>query len=83
MKNTLLALFAFAAMAIAPFASQASDKEVQNPKCAKSCHKARHQQVALFVSGRGIGTSTAPKFQTVSKGQTGQGVSITYFTGAQ
>jgi hypothetical protein len=83
MKITIVSLAAFAALTVAPLASQASDKEVQNAKCPKACYKS-HQQVALFVSGQGVANNQpAPRTITVSQAQTGQGGSITFFTGNQ
>ena len=81
MKITLVTLAAFAALIGAPIASRASDKEVQNARYPHAC-KCPHRQVALFVSGRAIGDrQSGPQFQNVSKAQTGQGGSITFFTG--
>jgi len=79
MKITFIALIALAA---APLAGFAADKEVQAPtKAHVACQKCHRQQVALFVQGNGIATSTIPQTITVSNAQTGQGGSITFFTG--
>jgi hypothetical protein len=80
MKIIIVSLTALAALALAPVASMASDKEVQNTKCPKACYK-KSQQVALFVSGRGVSDQPAPPFDKVSKAQVGQGVGVTFFTG--
>jgi hypothetical protein len=77
MKNRILAAAICAAFAAAPFTSRASDKEVQ-----KSCACRRHQQVALFVSGRGIGQQAQPRMQSVTHAQVGQGVGVTFYAGA-
>jgi hypothetical protein len=80
MKITVVTLTVLTALTLAPLASQAADKEVQNVRhCKASC---RQQQVALFVSGRGIGNNQAvPVMQSVTKAQTGQGGGVTFFTG--
>jgi hypothetical protein len=77
MKITFASLLILAAFAAAPLTSQASDKEVQNPKC---CRQNQHQ-VALFVSGRGVAQSQAPRIESVTHAQVGQGVGVTFFTG--
>jgi len=79
MKITLVSLAL--ACALAPIASQASDKEVT--KSHHACYCKHHPQVALFVSGRGIGqTNTTPRLQSVTEAQTGEGPSsLTFFTG--
>ena len=79
MKTTLATFTILAAFAVAPFASQAADKEVQNPRSAHACVCHKSKQVALFVSGRGISDHTAPATQTVF--QVGQGIGVTFFTG--
>jgi hypothetical protein len=82
MKTILVSLTALTALTIAPLAGQAADKEVQNARhCKAACHQ---QQVALLVSGRGVGNAgqqAAPQMQSVSKAQTGQGTGVTFFTG--
>jgi hypothetical protein len=80
MKTLIVSLTALAALTIGPLASQAADKEVQNPRHCKLCH--RHQ-VALFVSGRGVENQqqAAPQMQSVTTAQTGQGGGVTFFTG--
>jgi hypothetical protein len=78
MKITLISLAALAALTVAPIASQASDKESVKPKYVQASQR-KHQQVALYVSGRGVGNEQGkPRTQTV---QVGQGESITFFTG--
>jgi hypothetical protein len=80
MKITFISLTAVATLLVAPLA-QASDKEVQNARCPKACQRKNQQQVALFVSGRGVAEQPASPMQTVSHAQVGQGNSITFFTG--
>jgi hypothetical protein len=81
MKITIISLIALAA---APLAGFAADKEVQTPaRVQTACQKCHHQQVALFVQGQGIAQeqqSSGPQTMTVSQAQTGQGGSITFFT---
>ena len=83
MKTIVVSLTALAALTIAPLASQAADKEVQNARHVKACH--RHHGVALFVSGRGVENQQAaaatPKTESVTTAQTGQGGGVTFFTG--
>jgi hypothetical protein len=79
MKITLVSFAALAALIIAPIASQASDKEVQK---ARRPQVQRQKQVALFYSGHGAGEyQSAPRTQSVSPAQTGQGMGVTFFTG--
>jgi len=79
MKITYLTLAAIAALTFAPIASQAADKEVQSARCSYPQCKT-HEQVAL--SGRRFAQQqTAPRFETVSTAQTGQGGGITFFAG--
>jgi hypothetical protein len=78
MKTIVVSLTALVALTIAPIASQAADKEVQNARHCKAC--CRHQQVALFVSGRGVGNQPTTATQSVTKAQTGQGTGVTFFT---
>jgi len=82
MKTILVSLTALTALTLAPLASQASDKEVQNARHPKACHR-HQQQVALFVSGRGVGNNqaTTPRIESVTTAQTGQGGGVTFFTG--
>ena len=83
MKTILVSLTALTALTLAPLASQASDKEVQNARHPKACCR-HHPQVALFVSGRGIGNNqpaTLPRTESVTNAQTGQGGGVTFFTG--
>jgi uncharacterized membrane protein YgdD (TMEM256/DUF423 family) len=77
MKITFTSLVILAAFAAAPIASQASDKETQTPKC----YRQNQHQVALFVSGRGIAQTPAPRIESVTHAQVGQGVGVTFFTG--
>lgn len=85
MKITLVSLMTVAALSTAPFASQASDKEVTKPRHntqARAC--TRQRQVALFVSGRGVEDQRpSGPMQTVAQAQAGQGNSITFFTGTR
>jgi hypothetical protein len=76
MKYTLVTMAAIAALTVAPLSGRASDKEVKNAHYAHACACKKHQQVALFVSGRGVGQSTGP---TMTVTQTGNGQSITFF----
>ena len=80
MKLTLIT-----AIVLAPLAALAADKEVQTPTKAKvvACQKCHRQQVALFVQGSGVATSTIPPTASVTSAQTGQGVTITFFTGSR
>ena len=78
-KNKLIALATVAAFIAAPIAGVAADKEVQNAKRPCGCW-ANHRQVAIFVSGKGIGQPAAPVV-TVNHAQVGQGVGVTFFTG--
>ena len=81
MKITFIALIALAA---APLAGFAADKEVQAPtKAHVACQKCHRQQVALFVQGNGVATSTLPPTASVTSAQTGQGGTITFFTGSR
>jgi len=77
MKIKLVSLTALAAFTVAPLATQASDKEVVNGHYTHACQCKHHQQVALFVSGRGVGDDRA-QMQTV---QVGQGVAVTFYAG--
>jgi hypothetical protein len=82
MKNRFVLLAALAAFTVAPIASQASDKEVvkgHHYAHACTCGQQR-RQVALFVSGSGVGTPASP-VQSVTQAQVGQGVGVTFFTG--
>ena len=82
MKTTFTLMAALAALTLTPITSQASDKEVNKPHYAHACVCPQHRQVALFVSGRGVGNGQpSSPTQTVSQAQTGQGGSITFFTG--
>lgn len=78
MKITFITISVAAALAAAPLASQAADKEVQKPKCA--CTQKKSPQVALFVSGRGVANQPSPMTESVTSGQTGQGGGVTFFT---
>jgi hypothetical protein len=81
MKISLI-LTTAAALAVAPIASQASDKEAVNGHYTHACQCKHRQQVALFVSGRGIGDQRPTGgMQSVSQAQTGQGQGLTFFTG--
>jgi len=82
MKITLITLIALAA---APLAGLAADKEVQtHAKSHIACQKSHRQQVALFVQGNGVADNqTTPKTMTIFPPQTGQGASITFFTGSR
>jgi hypothetical protein len=77
MKITFASLVILAALAAAPIGSQASDKEVKNPQC----YRQNQHQVALFVSGRGVAQSQAPRVESVTHAQVGQGIGVTFFTG--
>lgn len=81
MKTTFVSLTALTAFILSPIASQASDKEVKEARCTHACYAKGHQQVALFVSGKGVESQPAPRMQSVTKGQVGQGVGVTYFAG--
>jgi len=72
MKITFVSLVILAAFAAA---SQASDKEVKNAKC---CRQAQHQ---VALSGQGLAQNRAPRTESVSKAQVGQGIGVTFFTG--
>jgi hypothetical protein len=84
MKITLVSLTALAAFLVAPIATQASDKEVQNARGPQASYRSSHRQVALFVSGRGVGDQpAAPRIEAVSHAQVGQGIGVTFFTGSR
>jgi len=82
MKNPLITLTVLVAFAAAPVAVQASDKEVQNPRCTHAACQKPGKQVALFVSGRGVANRPAAPIQSVTSAQTGQGGGITFFAAA-
>jgi hypothetical protein len=81
MKITLVSFLALTALTIAPIAGHASDKEVQKARYSHPSCQCPHRQVALFVSGRGVGDNQqAPRTQSISTAQMGQGGGLTFFT---
>jgi hypothetical protein len=82
MKITIITLITAAGLFATSVAAQAGDKEVRKPHYvhANVDRGQQRRQVALFVSGRGVGDERpASAMQTVSA--VGQGGAVTFYTG--